>query len=249
MARNLVRANVILAVLALIVAFTGVASAEARSTKSQRPSVSKLSVSHGASSGGTVITVLGKNFTRSTVVRFGSAKAKRVHVLGPTKLRVVAPNHKAGTVYLSVKTAHGSSVTTKRSRFTFVSPARVLPGANIPAPQPSPTASPSPTPPIHQFPRPKILAISPASGHSGDTVTITGYNFVPGETIVLFGGTPWVCSDPTFPTSTGLPCPIPGETSTSIVVQVPPHAAGPVDVSVSSVLGTDVLVNGFTYVG
>lgn len=85
-------------------------------------------------------------------------------------------------------------------------------------------------------PAPVVTAISPTSGPTtGSTVvTVTGTNFT-GATAVTFGGTP----------GTGLTC-----TATSCTVTSPAHAAGTVDVQVTTPGGTSATsaADQFTYV-
>ncbi|MGI8854284.1 MAG: choice-of-anchor Q domain-containing protein [Thermomicrobiales bacterium] len=68
--------------------------------------------------------------------------------------------------------------------------------------------------------QPVVTSLSPASGSAtgGGSVTITGAGFVPGSTSVMVGGTP--------ATATNV-------TPTTIVVTVPAHTAGTVDVAVT----------------
>lgn len=97
----------------------------------QVPSVSRIAPSRGATSGGTRVTITGRNFRHVTAVRFGAARGKQVKVLSPGKLRVITPRHAAGGVAVRVITRSGASRTTKRTRFAFLPPpivSRVLPG-------------------------------------------------------------------------------------------------------------------------
>ncbi|HJT16654.1 MAG TPA: IPT/TIG domain-containing protein, partial [Thermoanaerobaculia bacterium] len=81
---------------------------------------------------------------------------------------------------------------------------------------------------------PSLTALSTTVGLTtgGTSVTISGAN-LSGATSVTFGGVAAV---------------ITSQTSTSIVVSAPPHAAGPVDVVVTTAGGTATLPHAFTYV-
>ena len=84
------------------------------------------------------------------------------------------------------------------------------------------------------FNAPTTAGISPASGSTigGTTVTITGTNFVVGATTVTF--------DTTGVTPTSV-------TTTQIICTAPAHAAGAVDVTVTTPGGSATLAGGFTY--
>ena len=83
-------------------------------------------------------------------------------------------------------------------------------------------------------PLPAVTSISPTSGPTGTAVTITGTNLA-SATSVTFGGTAGSVTN---------------NTATSITVTAPTHAAGQVDVLVTTANGTSAVVAGdkFTYV-
>jgi len=98
-------------------------------------------------------------------------------------------------------------------------------------PSPTSTATETPT----QTPAPTISDIFPNSGpESGGTdVVITGTNLT--DTIsVTFGGT-----------ATTLPCVV--DSDTQLTCTTPPHAAGTVDVSVTTTSGTTTFIDGYIY--
>jgi hypothetical protein len=80
---------------------------------------------------------------------------------------------------------------------------------------------------------PTVTALAPTSGPTsgGTTVTITGTGLA-GTTQVAFGGAPAA---------------IVSRTANSVVVRTPAHAAGAVDVTVTTPSGTDTLAGAFTY--
>ena len=81
---------------------------------------------------------------------------------------------------------------------------------------------------------PSVTAVSPSAGTtlSGTNITITGHDFIPGTT-VTFGGFPAVTTTFVSPNS--------------LVAVAPAHAAGPVDVQVSTPNGLSPLVSADTY--
>jgi hypothetical protein len=111
------------------------------------PEVTSLSQDSGPSNGGTVLTVLGANFTPSSTVTFGDLPAKAVTYMSPQALTVTTPKD-YGLVDVRVKTAGGMSAKNPADIFFFGSAPTVT------------KASP---------------ARGPASG--GTTVTITGTGF------------------------------------------------------------------------
>ncbi len=55
------------------------------------PIVTSISPSHGPTTGGTLVTILGANFSSAARVRFASAAATEVFVISPTSLTAIAP--------------------------------------------------------------------------------------------------------------------------------------------------------------
>jgi hypothetical protein len=126
------------------------------------PAVTGLSPSSGPTSGGTMVTVTGTDFSGATQVRFGSADATSFSVLSPTQITAVSPPGAAGAVPVTVTTPAGTSAAAPASYFFYV-PAPVLTAL-------SPAAG-------------------PALG--GGTVTLTGQN-LSNATAVRFGALPAV---------------------------------------------------------
>ncbi len=186
----------------------------AAAAKPPKPVITKVSPQTGPTAGGTVVTIKGKNLKTATKVLFGSAKGLKLTVKSDRKLKVTAPPHAEGTVDVKVKTKGGKSGRASAARFTFVAP--------TPPPTPPPPPPPPPSPPT-------VTGVSPGSGpiSGGTPVTVTGTNLT-GATSVTFGGT----------AATGL---TPGS-STSLTVTSPAHAAGQVDVRVTTSAGTSAVV-------
>src|SRR5207237_1003925 len=76
------------------------------------PTISKLSVSHGPTAGGTTVTITGSGFSNASGVLFGSVSAASYTVLSDTQLRVTAPPGMAGVSKVSVTNPVGASADT-----------------------------------------------------------------------------------------------------------------------------------------
>lgn len=170
---------------------------------------SGISPVSGPETGGTSVTITGTNFVAgSTSVTFGGVAATGVVVNSATSLTCVTPANSVGSCDVVVTVAGASSVTAWNS-FTYTA---------IPA---------SPT----------IVSVTPNTGlTSGYTeVTITGTNFVAGNTSVVFGSTP-ATSVMVF-------------SATSLTCLTPVNTVGAKNVYVE-VTGAAIpasLTNGFTY--
>lgn len=132
-------------------------------------SVSSISPTTGAASGGTLVTIAGTGFLPGATVYFGNTPGTNVSVTDSTLLSVVAPAGTLGTsVLVSVNNSNG---------FTTLAPGSFAFGS----------AAGSSTTGI----QPTISAISPGSGSAagGTQVTIIGSGFVPGVRVAI-GGVP-----------------------------------------------------------
>ncbi len=129
--------------------------------------VTAVSPISGPVSGGTTVTITGTNFATGATVSFGQATATKTVVVNSTTITATTPAHAAATLNVTVTNKGGDNGTLPGS-FTYQPPTPVS------------TA-------------PKINVVSPNTGSpsGGDTVTITGRNFVSGLT-VTFGGAPAV---------------------------------------------------------
>jgi hypothetical protein len=158
------------------------------------PTVTGLSPSSGPTAGGTIVTITGTGFTRTTLVNFDGVAAASFTVNSDTQITAVSPAHAAATVDVTVTTPGGTTTTGAADRFTYVA-------------------------------APTVTAVNPSSGPpaGGATVTITGTGFT-GATAVQFGGV----NAASFTVSS----------DTQITAVTPAHAAGTVDVTVTTVGGT-----------
>jgi IPT/TIG domain-containing protein len=84
------------------------------------PVVTRLSVSSGPSSGGTRVTITGRNLVGVRSVRFGDGPATAVAAGSATRLTVTAPAHAAGSVHVRVVTRYGRSKPVPADRFAYL---------------------------------------------------------------------------------------------------------------------------------
>ncbi|HTU78472.1 MAG TPA: IPT/TIG domain-containing protein [Solirubrobacteraceae bacterium] len=82
------------------------------------PTVKSLSSTGGAGSGHTKVTIKGANLDAATAVTFGTSAAESFEVNSDTSITAVSPPG-AGTVYVTVTTAGGTSKATKKDRFAY----------------------------------------------------------------------------------------------------------------------------------
>jgi LPXTG-site transpeptidase (sortase) family protein len=168
------------------------------------PTITGISPTDGPTSGGTIVTITGTNFTGFTSVTLGH---NAMTCTGPntatTLTNCTTPAHAAGAVTASVTTPIGTGT---GGTFTY-----------------SLTASPT------------ITGLTPIAGPTagGTSVTITGTDLT-GFTSVTFGGSSATCPGP--------------NTATSLVCTTPAHAAGLVDVAVTTPGGTATATGAYTFV-
>ena len=74
--------------------------------------LSSVSPSSGAASGGTSVTLTGVGLTGATGVTFGGASATSVHVVNSTTVTAVTPAHAAAAVNVVITTSSGSATNT-----------------------------------------------------------------------------------------------------------------------------------------
>jgi len=123
------------------------------------PVVKSIAPSSGTTAGGTIVTIAGTGLVGATKVTFGSVPAATYNVVSDTEITAVSPAQAAGTQYVLVTTAGGTSKpVVSADQFTY--------SASVPI----------------------VTKIAPASGVSagGTTVTITGGGLT-GTTKVTFG--------------------------------------------------------------
>ncbi len=123
------------------------------------PTLTSVTLNQGPALGGQTVTLAGTNFVQGfTTVMLGGTAATGVTVGGGgTSLTCVTPLHAAGLFSVDVAT-FVTQVATLSNSYTFIDP-------------------------------PTVASIMPTRGSTlgGQTVTITGSNFVDGQTTVLFG--------------------------------------------------------------
>jgi hypothetical protein len=82
------------------------------------PTVTKLSPTSGSTSGGTVVTITGTNFTGASGVTFGGKAATNVNVASSTSITATSPAG-TGTVDVQVTTQSGTSATGSADKFVY----------------------------------------------------------------------------------------------------------------------------------
>ncbi|BEP16519.1 hypothetical protein acdb102_48300 [Acidothermaceae bacterium B102] len=110
------------------------------------PTITTLTPAAGPTTGGTRITVKGKNFTHVKAVLFGTTKGTKLHVLSATTLLVTTPTHSPGLIDVHVRTSYGTSKTAKTDHFAYV--AGTLPTGPLPPAPPTPPTGPAVAPTI-----------------------------------------------------------------------------------------------------
>jgi alpha-tubulin suppressor-like RCC1 family protein len=83
------------------------------------PTIKKLSPKRGPTSGKTVVTITGKQLSGATAVSFGSTPAIILTNKSATSITAESPAEAAGTVYVTVTTAGGTSGHASHARFKF----------------------------------------------------------------------------------------------------------------------------------
>lgn len=153
-------AAILIAVLMLLLAWSGPSAPAAGALRAPLPGVSAVAPASGPTAGGTRVKITGSNFANVRGVYFGTTRASALVVTSPTTLLITTPPHAAGSVNVKVVTAAGGSTATTKSRFAYVAAAKV----------------------------PAVTAISPKAGDpvGGTVVTISGTAFT-GATSVTFG--------------------------------------------------------------
>ncbi|MGI5152199.1 IPT/TIG domain-containing protein [Plantactinospora sp. CA-294935] len=179
------------------------------------PTITSIVPDTGPSTGGTSVTITGTGFTGATGVTFGDNPGTDL-VVDPsgTSLTVTTPPGAPGPVDVTV----------------------LIPGADAVAPDGF----------TYQAVAPIASAIDPDSGpqSGGQTVTITGTGFVPGETTVTFDGVP--ATDVTVaPGGTSLTAVTPANPvgPAAVVVTTPGGSAAPLDYTYLAD-GSDAVVTG-----
>lgn len=144
-----------------------------------KPVVSGMSVTAGATGGGSAVTIFGQNFSGAAGnlhVTFGGVEASAFTIVSDSRIEVTAPAHAAGVVDVRVQSGstrqdadsnpvffgYGISDTLAADRFTFSDSISPPPGSpptspsppTVPPPPGSPPTSPSPPSPPSPPPTP-----------------------------------------------------------------------------------------------
>lgn len=85
------------------------------------PVLSSISTKAGPVTGGTVVTITGRNFRSATKVKFGSYDAQSMTIVSDTEIRATTYAHSAGIVDITVSTRYATSQVVAEGKFTFVS--------------------------------------------------------------------------------------------------------------------------------
>jgi len=101
-----------LAVLVALFALPGLAQADV-------PTVTAVNPTSGPTTGGTVVTIIGTNFTGVTAVQFGGSFASSFTVISSTELNAATPAG-SGTVDVTVTNPDGTSATSAADQYTYV---------------------------------------------------------------------------------------------------------------------------------
>ena len=86
------------------------------------PTVTTVTPKKGPSSGGTVVTITGRNLTEATGVLFGSSYATSIEQLSPTSLTATAPAGTSAKVSVTVITGGGVSPVVAKASFKYGQP-------------------------------------------------------------------------------------------------------------------------------
>ncbi len=163
--------------------------------------ISGLDPDEGPVAGGTAVTITGTGFTGANAVTFGGAPARSFTVVDDTRIDAVTEAHAAGAVDVVVS---NPSLSSDPATFTYYDVPVIGDGG------------------------PGTDGLNPSAGPSagGTPVTVTGDNFVAGQTSVTIGG------------AVIAPAAVTVASETELSFTTPAHAAGAVDVTVTTPGGT-----------
>jgi hypothetical protein len=154
------------------------------------PAVTGIAPATGSTAGGTVVTILGSEFSPSSTVDFGVFSAEQLTFVSPRKLVAKAPSHSVATVDVRVIDGSQRSAKSAADHFSYLAP-----------------------------PPPVVKKVSPSSGpdFGGTTVIITGTGFT-STSIVKFAWIP--ATQVVFDSSTELTVTSPPKQPSTVDVQV-----------------------------
>ena len=169
------------------------------------PVISAITPTTGSTNGGDTITLTGIGFYGSPMLTIGGISATSVVVSSTTKITAITPAHVAGVVDV-VLTNQDAQSSTLSNGYTYAS-----------------FGNPAPT----------ISSVSPTTGTTGTSVSITGANFLASPGVKING------------ISAGSVTRI---SSTAITATAPANNPGTYDVTITNTDGqTATLTDGFTY--
>ena len=117
---SVVSVGTLLAVGLVVAGTAGTAGASSRTPKPPVSTVKSVVPDHGPTTGGTTVTIRGKNLITATAVDFGSAAASSFTLRGQAVV-AISPAEVAGTVDIRVTTADGETAISSADQFTFES--------------------------------------------------------------------------------------------------------------------------------
>jgi cell wall-associated NlpC family hydrolase len=120
-------ARVLAACVATVVAVAGCLAVAAPAQAAARPTVTSLSRTSGPYWGATLVTIHGTGLQDVTRVLFEKRVAYDLHIISATKLTVLTPSHRYGTVHVRVVAPTGTSVGSPANRYTFARPTMTTP--------------------------------------------------------------------------------------------------------------------------
>ena len=187
--------------------------------------------------GGTSALVTGDKFTYVAAPTVTGVSPTSGSTAGSTMVTITGTGFTGATAVKFGATAGSSLIVVSNTKITIKSPAHAAGTVDVRVMTPGGTSTTSPADKFTYVARPVVTKILPTSGpRTGSTlVTVTGTAlYYTGGTVVKFGTTPGT---------------IMSHTATSITVKSPPHAAGTVDVIVTTPGGSSAtsLADRFRY--
>ncbi len=184
--------------------------------------------------GGTSTTTAGDQFTYVALPTLSSVSPNTGPTAGGTSVTLTGTNFTGGTTSVSFGGTSGTITANTGTSLTVTAPAHAAGTVDITVTTPGGTSTTSANDRYTYIAAPTISGITPNTGPTagGTSVTLTGTNFT-NTTSVTFGGT--AATGVTF------------NSTTSLTVIAPVHAAGAVDVVATTPGGTATSLGGFTY--
>ena len=86
------------------------------------PTITSISPNSGPISGGTMVIILGTEFTGATAVYFASKAGTGLTIVSSTQMTITSPAELPGTVDVTISTPNGTSPTSSADKFTYEAP-------------------------------------------------------------------------------------------------------------------------------